>query len=236
MTSGTILTTHPEVAEEAAIALAIASTEAKIIVSDSKTAIRNFLAGRISLPAAKILSTFIGDRCRHVRLVWTPAHSSLPGNELAHEAARDFGNQADLDGDIGPTFTGSRDRLATYREITHHYRLSRLKYPAPHSSLNRWQSVAWRRIQSNTFPNPVLYNRYYPDTYSDRCKWCADKATLQHIIWACPQKPRSPNRALNIRTQEQWEAALLSSHPDVQQLLVQLAEDAARAHGLMAAI
>lgn len=201
MTSGTMLTTHPEVGAEAAIALAMATTEAKIIVSDSKTAIRNFLAGRISQPAAKILSTFNGDRCRHVRLVWTPAHSSLPGNELAHEAARDFGNQADLDENVGPTFTGSRDRLVTYREITLHYRLSRLKYPAAHSSLAKWQSVAWRRIQSNTFPNPVLYNRYFPDSYSDQCKWCGDKATLPHIVWACPQKPPPRTGSLSIRTQ-----------------------------------
>ncbi|KAH9384836.1 hypothetical protein HPB48_026858 [Haemaphysalis longicornis] len=42
VTSGTILTTYPEVAEEAAMALAIATTEAKIIVSYSKIAIRNF--------------------------------------------------------------------------------------------------------------------------------------------------------------------------------------------------
>lgn len=46
---------QPIEAEEAAIALAIAQTQAEYIFSDSKTAIRNFAMRRIHAPAYRIL-------------------------------------------------------------------------------------------------------------------------------------------------------------------------------------
>ncbi|KAH9381677.1 hypothetical protein HPB48_021261 [Haemaphysalis longicornis] len=39
-------------------------------------------------------------------LVWTPAHSCLPGNELAHEAAGRYTKQADFESDNVPSVTG----------------------------------------------------------------------------------------------------------------------------------
>lgn len=51
-----IKTTNPEEAEEAAIALAIANTPNAFIISDSKSAIRNYIKGRISPLANKILA------------------------------------------------------------------------------------------------------------------------------------------------------------------------------------
>lgn len=228
---------NPEIGEEVAIALAIAGTSATIIISDSKTALRNYARGRISTIAAKIIQSKPIIPSRHIRLVWTPAHSSLPGNEMAHEAARGFCYQADFENDNVPSSTGGRDRLVTYREITQHYRLGRRKLPAAHRTLNRRQSVAWRRIQSNTFPHPALCHRNFPDTYTGQCRWCgAAAATLPHMVWACPSKPQTHTSGVQIVRQEQWEAALLSSQPDIQTAVVQLAEDAARAHGFLTAV
>lgn len=101
MTSCAILTTHNEIAEEVAVALVVASREAKRFVSDLKTAIRTFLAGRISPSAAEIHQTFLGNKCRHVRVVWTPEDAFLVRNELPNDTAQDFGNQAHRDGDMG---------------------------------------------------------------------------------------------------------------------------------------
>lgn len=54
--SGTIVTTSPEVGEEAAIALAMtASDKYKFLVSDSKSALLNFSRGCVSSEALKIL-------------------------------------------------------------------------------------------------------------------------------------------------------------------------------------
>lgn len=81
-------TKFPEEAEEAAIALAITSTTAKYIISDSKTAIRNFCKGRAHSAAIKILRKI--SNTRQITLIWVPAHSGHPGNEAAHQFARGF--------------------------------------------------------------------------------------------------------------------------------------------------
>lgn len=236
VSSGTVRTDTPEVVEEAAIALALASTHAKFIVSDSKSAIRNFTRGRISPEAHHILKGFTGTKLRGVQIVWAPAHSALPGNDNAHEAARGLSYRDCLETPELSLRLGGRDRMVAYREIITHYRLGRIKYPAPHSTLNSWQSVAWRLLQSNSFPSPLTYSYCYPGLYDNTCKLCSERADLAHILWACPLKDTSKPPAINIATPEQWETVLLSSDPDVQLRAVQMAEDAARTQGLLAAV
>lgn len=82
LASASIYTNPAEEGEEAAIAPAVASTTAKAIVSDFKTAIRNHEIGRISNTALRILLAVQATRMRNVHIIWTPAHASLPGNEL----------------------------------------------------------------------------------------------------------------------------------------------------------
>lgn len=243
--SGTVFTTSSEVGEEAAIALAMtSSSRIKFIVSDSKPAILNYTRGRISSEALKILRTGLhGDRVRGVLIVWAPAHSGLPGNENAHDAARGLTDRADVTNifDAHSFRRSDRDRLVAYRDVINHYRLGRAKYPAADRTLSKWQAVAWRLLQTNTFPNPVAYSRCYPGLYSSACKHCGDRADLQHMVWACPFKKhrndtnRAQNLMLNIRTSEQWETVLLSSDPGEQVRLVQMAEAAAKEQELLAA-
>ena len=56
------------------------------------------------------------------------------------------------------------------------------------------------------------------------------------MVWACPQKPPTLTKHIAINSTEQWEAVLLSNHAPLQEEVIGLAEDAARAHGLLAAI
>lgn len=224
---GTVVTAKSETAEECAIALAIASTTAKYIISDSKTAVRNFIKGRISPEARRILLNFRDQR--KVQILWAPAHSSLPGNEAAHNTARGLACRATEQ----PPLRSGRDRMVSYREITNHYRFERARYPPAHPSLNKRQSVVWRLLQTNTYPNPVAYSHYYPGQYSGMCALCKDRADLSHILWACPQATQEGRKIAN---DEQWETVLLSSDPKDQLWAVQLAENAARAQGLLAAV
>lgn len=276
-----------------------------VIISDSKAAIRNFAKGRVSLEATKVLfslseSTISRLNKNPITLLWAPAHSGLPGNERAHEAARALTIRARVcesacigaHGDgrtkapsspTGSEGTGQADggvnlpsnpwpsasgRLVTYREILDHYRSSRLKYPPADKILERGQAVAWRLLQANRYPNPALYNRCYPGMYDAHCKWCKEaKADLAHMLWAC-SGPTDNNRVSNDIAQadpphsgkddantmvEQykerqkilsslgitgplsWETALLSTDPQIQKKMIQLAEGAAGAHGLLAA-
>lgn len=236
LTSGTVLTTTTEIGEEAAISLAIASTQAKVIVSDSKTAIRNFAKGRISNIALKILNSNGTTNIRNIQLVWAPAHSGLPGNENAHQLARGLADQASTNETTEPlTFrTADRDRMVTYSEILDHYRKGRLYYPEAHKTLNKQQATAWRRIQTGMYANPVLHSYYYPGIQDDKCKHCKQRADLKHIIWSCSKIDKSDQRTLIINTPEQWEAALLSSEADIQLQVVRMAEAAARDQGLLA--
>lgn len=80
--SASLKTTDPAVAEEAAVALALAQPSVDTVVTDSKTAYGSFRRGVISSAARAILS-----KCkppgRAIELVWVPAHSQVAGNTIA---------------------------------------------------------------------------------------------------------------------------------------------------------
>ncbi|XP_037512373.1 uncharacterized protein LOC119389242 [Rhipicephalus sanguineus] len=85
--SASLKTIDPAVAEEAAVALALAQPSVDTVVTDSKTAYGSFRRGVISSAARAILS-----KCkppgRAVELVWVPAHSQVAGNTIADYHAR----------------------------------------------------------------------------------------------------------------------------------------------------
>lgn len=193
----------------------------------------NYARGRISPEASAILRIGLNNiqRSGKICLIWAPAHSGLAGNECAHDAARGFSDRAGDDNNAHSLRCSGRDRLVSYRDITNHYRLERTRFPPAHPTLSKWQSVAWRLLQTNSYPNPVAYSHCYPGQYSDKCHRCKDRADLAHMLWACPQ---ATTLGRNIATVEQWETVLLSSDPADQVWAIQLAEDAARAQGLLA--
>ncbi|XP_077551209.1 uncharacterized protein LOC144164821 [Haemaphysalis longicornis] len=93
-------------AEEMAIALALIQPGATHVVTDSKKAYANYRGGLISSEAARVLK-------RHktpdneVELIWTPAHSSLVGNNIADYYARDMSRREMEE-------TGVRDGVVLY--------------------------------------------------------------------------------------------------------------------------
>ncbi|KAG0433534.1 hypothetical protein HPB47_019839 [Ixodes persulcatus] len=182
-------------------------------------------------------ATCFGGRER-VRLVWTPAHASLPGNEEAHDAARGLTVRAGTTSGA-PVASSGRDRLVTFRGILDHYTDGRRRFPPAHHSLNKRQSTVWRRLQTNTYPCPALLNRWYPDRYTGACKLCGQRANLKHMVWECNNINRGAcaNKLLTqLRDEESWETTLLSSEPRVQEDLVRLAEDAAGVQGILAVV
>ncbi|KAG0433795.1 hypothetical protein HPB47_019605 [Ixodes persulcatus] len=230
LTSATLYTTLSEEAEEFSIALAMSNTSATTIVSDSKTAIRNFMKGRVSPYTLRLLTKHPPHHS--VPLIWTPAHSSLPGNEAAHTSARGLTDRAGDPAPPGMEFRTVRDRLVTFHEITNHYRLRRRIYPPPHPSLPRAQATTWRQLQTNSYPNPVLYSHIHQGLFTPSCALCHGRPDLTHIIWNCPKDPWSDGPG--IATLGQWEATLLSSDPVLQDRVTQRAEWVAGVHGLLA--
>ncbi|KAG0443309.1 hypothetical protein HPB47_015060 [Ixodes persulcatus] len=238
--SCSVKTDDPETAEEVAVALALSMPGVRTIVCDSQSAVRNFAKGRVSPKTLRVLrgATRFGGRER-VRLVWTPAHASLPGNEEAHDAARGLTVRAGTTSGA-PVASSGRDRLVTFRDILDHYTDGWRRFPPAHHSLNKRQSTVWRRLQTNTYPCPVLLNRWYPDRYTGASKLCGQRANLKHMVWECSNIDRGAcaNKLLTqLRDEESWKTTLLRSDARVQEDLVQLAaEDAAGVQGILAVV
>ncbi|XP_042149280.1 uncharacterized protein LOC121837649 [Ixodes scapularis] len=87
LTAATILTTSIETAEELAIALAATTGNEYItVLTDSQAACRNFLLGRISPTALKVLQNV--RQLPELHIVWTPGHESFEGSRAEATAFR----------------------------------------------------------------------------------------------------------------------------------------------------
>ncbi|XP_077548763.1 uncharacterized protein LOC144162149 [Haemaphysalis longicornis] len=194
-TAASVRCTKAECAEEVAIALAIADTDCRTVLSDSRTAVRNYAKGRICEEAARVLRGVKLEEKR-VRIKWFPAHAgecasarNANHNETAHVAARALTNRAPATD--RPAWFGAKDRMTDYGEITKAYRLARRVLPPPHPGLSRAEAVLLRQLQTGSLPTPALLHRMYPEAYpTDRCKVCRrETADQYHILWDCSKQP-----------------------------------------------
>ncbi|XP_077531108.1 uncharacterized protein LOC144143183 [Haemaphysalis longicornis] len=136
-------------------------------------------------PHQKHLVTKLERIQRRAALIWTPAHVALEGNERANEAARDLTHR-EPPKPGSQSMDNAKDRLCAYRDVLEHYKGERRTYPAAHPSLPKKQEVAWRRLQTNTYPNPGIYRHFHPDIHDGKCKHCPEIASLTHMLWECP--------------------------------------------------
>lgn len=252
LTSVSVNTKHSETAEEVAIALALVSTNVQYIISDSQTAIRNYAKGRISPEAWHIIivnkAKFSNAEKNGRQLLWFPAHTTpaihaINPNEVAHREARGLTRRAEQgvtsigQGNAEEEIWREKDRLTRFSDITKFYQNQRRILPPPHTKLNRTESVAWRRLQTETYVSPVQLKTFYPEIYaSDICKLCKSaRATLQHMLWGCKiYQEKMAVSPENLRAR--WSATLLSSELQDQLWAVQRAMDAVREQQLPVAI
>lgn len=216
-------------AEEVAIALAMGQSGTRVIVSDSKAAIKNYDMGRVSAAAAKILRE--GQvPAEQISLIWCPAHQGMWGNEKAHATARGLTFRS-IAADSPPPREEplpSNEELRTFQEIICYYKLGRKTYPAPHKQLSRNEEVMWRKLQTGVFPNPQTYSKWHPEVFNPRCTHCDSIANLAHMVWTCPSY-NDPNRNV-----ESWETLLLNHKAEEQRKVIGLALAAAESQGIPA--
>ncbi|KAG0410353.1 hypothetical protein HPB47_012526 [Ixodes persulcatus] len=215
-------TSNSAEAEEAAIALVIT-------LSTTKMAIRQYMRGHISDKALKIAT---GHRLidHPVRILRSPAHALLPGNESVHRAARALTQRASTASEPSTFASWNHDNLYTFKEVLNHYRGERRAYPEAHSTLSKAESTILRQVQTETFLNPAQLHSGYPDTYDLSCRNCGEIVTLHHILWGCPELLLHSKNNEFIKQARQpgaWESFLWDPDPMSQKLLVQLASDAA---------
>ncbi|XP_065297403.1 uncharacterized protein [Dermacentor albipictus] len=236
LASATIKARNPETAEEAAIALATTTcTDAAIIFTDSQAACRNFLRGRISADALKILkrrSTPLPYTC----VTWVPGHEGLEGNEAAHAAAREHVSRAPHSPcALGPVTEEAEAVPTNYSAILQHYRLECRVHPPPHPKLDREESLILRRLQSNTYTHGTMMHRLYPTLHGYLCPLCNVPDTLAHLLLECPWQEGSemqPETQANDLF-ETWEAKLTLGDLEDQRQLVARAKRAVEARGFL---
>ncbi|KAH6937640.1 hypothetical protein HPB50_003069 [Hyalomma asiaticum] len=160
-------------AEETAIALALAlgyrHRRSLTVLTDSQAACRNYLKGRISQPALNILlnATDTGEhssthtpRIWH-RIIWTPGHMGLEGNQAADRVARGYASRA-------PSNSASEEPVPVpcdYSAILNHYRGLRQTYTLPHRTLNKEESrthVAIFHAKSNGSGTLIMRRGTFP--------------------------------------------------------------------------
>lgn len=219
------------IAEQVAIALAMTDPSLTNVFTDSRAAIRAYETGNIAPEAARILQTrkYTGSHY----LSWFPAHMGKdvhpqqPNlNEMAHDRARELTRRDDQSAteELGPDVQFN-DPLLTFHEITSHYRHNRSRYPLPHSKLERAQEVAFRMLQTRSYPSRGRLSHYNSDINS-QCPDCTEVyCSLAHMLWQCPALPQGP-----LTSESDWEEALRSPNLRNQLKAVQRAQELAERH------
>ncbi|KAG0410098.1 hypothetical protein HPB47_012782 [Ixodes persulcatus] len=116
------------------------------------------------------------------------------------------------------------DGLVTFRDVLDYYAGDRARYPPAHAAMDKASTVTWRRLQTNSYPNPSMLHKWYPDRYSPKCKLRGAKANLRHMLWECarldrwkytrsPQSPVKTTGTLSSRPPHRRSKKLLSDGP-----------------------
>nr|XP_054934354.1 uncharacterized protein LOC129388244 [Dermacentor andersoni] len=220
-------------AEEIAVALAAEEGyrigKSLNILTDSQEACRNYIRGRISSTALKILSRaplYEGQPTHNI--IWIPSHAGIQGNEGADSLARGFTIRADTSVPPGEPQITCGD---SYSELLNLYRGRRFQYPPPHKPLTKEEAAGWRRLQTGSFPNLYILSRMFPTQYCAVCPWCGARPTLYHITWECER-----NKTFHKHTTpsaEQWESRVTSCELGVQRALIAHTSEVARLSGAL---
>lgn len=216
---------EPSLAEEVAIALALAMPEVSTVVTDSKKAYASYRKGIVSSAAATLLEKHPKTPGRVTELVWVPAHSLVEGNVTADHYARELAIRAEEE---------QPHPVTSYKEIVRLYKESRTRLPKPHKQLSRRQQTILRRLQAGSLAHPALLHKMYPAEHDNTCPFCRGDGTLAHIIGEC-KKLKTPPYTLppspNSNPLERWETLLSSSDLAIQQQLVARGEELLDTYG-----
>lgn len=189
-------------AEEVVRALAASHPTSRTILTDSRSACSQYLQGFIAPLAARLLQAACWRFSPHsIRVVWTPGHSGLPGNEAANADARVSPIRA-----VAPpcpeTESGNTN-LTRFREILAYYRASSRLYLDSARGLEKADERLLRR-----FVSPEIARQFLPEI-NGTCSTCHVLADTYHVVASCPANPVPFSSPFPIPTREAWAEHLL---------------------------
>ncbi|KAG0413063.1 hypothetical protein HPB47_009793 [Ixodes persulcatus] len=226
--SCSIDTTDPGTAEEVAIALALQTYKARFVVSDSQRAIRQFAKGRVSPQAARILRGF-ASATSPIKLIWTPAHSSLPGNEEAHSAARGLIGRAGLTLDPSTTSLAGREGLGHFPGRPRLLRGRSRSLPAGARRAGQGIDGDLATPADELLPEPFHAPQVVPGPLLPQVQalWSEGEPAAHAVGYP---------KISAVTSQDDWDDLLKASSQEVQEAVVRWAEDAAKIQGIEAAV
>lgn len=168
-------------AEEVAIALAASAPNLKVIIRDLRRACEHYLAGEVSPLAYHILKQAETDSDTSLkRIVWTPGHQGLRGNEAADAAAQALTHRAPHPGSSG---SETRQPLLQFREILADYCERHRLFPVPTKGLSGADERTLRRLQTTTLLCPAIVKHFDPKV-DGRCPHCGEVSDNFHMVCA----------------------------------------------------
>ncbi|KAH7967842.1 hypothetical protein HPB52_002913 [Rhipicephalus sanguineus] len=198
-TPGSIRCKSPTQAEDFAIALALAISDSRTVLSDSKPAIVNFATNNVHGTTARVCSTIARPEI-NVTVKWFPAYAGeLDAGPNRNEevdteahALASRGSQSTHSSE--PQLPDAEDEeysITTYGDVLQWYRTSRRLYPLPHRDLQRSEAATLRQLQVQAIWTPVWAKHVCPEVYTtDICQHCKKaRATQRHLLWDCASPP-----------------------------------------------
>ncbi|KAH6923031.1 hypothetical protein HPB50_020755 [Hyalomma asiaticum] len=178
LTASTVRARTAGQAEEVAIALAMGLPGTRTVLSDSKSAIKNFARGTVWQGTERLVRSIEATRTARgaaagptIALKWFPAHMGRQlapdiknRNEEADAAARGFITCRTAA--VRPSETSGEDRKEDFEPLTDYgvilavYREVRRAFPPPHRELPRAEAVKFRQLQTECVLTPALAPRH----------------------------------------------------------------------------
>lgn len=142
--------------------LALAHPGCTTVLSDSRTAVRNYTRGSVCMAAVRVLRA-VNPTDRAGTIKWFPAHMgrdvSARGNANHNKAARGFTYRPAQPADSTKEWwCEAKDRMTEYSEVLNWYRLGRRTMPPPHPGLTRNEAVTFRQLRLGCYPRRCSSN------------------------------------------------------------------------------
>nr|ADK62393.1 hypothetical protein E3G_000003 [Rhipicephalus microplus] len=114
------------------------------------------------------------------QLIWIPCHCGVRGIQLAQASARELLFRTSDPGISHLPLVYAYGPVPNIHRYSRSYLLFRPRY----LRFSKESQVAWRGLQTLSYPNPYVLSKIDPDTYAPQCRFCVTEAvTLYHMCF-----------------------------------------------------